>query len=68
MMDLEHLRKLSKKVSDGPDPALGPKFKLGDEATAVWSFSWHIPEADALEYKKDLNVGLYGRHRWLCRP
>ena len=59
-VDLGALRKLTKSISDGPDPELGPKFKACSAVTVVKRVTWQAPQPDAPEFRKDLSKGTEG--------
>ena len=65
-LNLDPIRKVTRCLSDGPEPDLGSKFTKGDEVTVTRRVSWVIPQPDDPKYKKDINVGTEGGHCWLC--
>ena len=48
------------RLSDGPDPDLGPNFNRGDDATVIKRMTWTIPQPDAPKYRKDIMEGTEG--------
>ena len=59
-LNLDPIRKVTRSLSDGPEPDLGSKFKKGDEVTITRRVSWVIVQPDDPKYKRDLNVGTEG--------
>ena len=59
-LNLESLRNLKRRPSEGPEPDLECHFNRGDEVTVVRKVTWKIPVKGNAEYRKDLTVGTEG--------
>ena len=59
-VDLGGRRQVTKSLGDGPDPDIDPKFKRGDDVTAIKRMTWTIPQPVAPKYRKDIMEGTAG--------